>query len=109
MNFTFFDSFSFGILFALTIFFIALIGFVFNGGNNLIMQLISLELIFFSICLLFVQLSFLFDDMSGALLALYILPIAGAESAIGLALLIAFYPTRGSITINKGLVTSTRG
>jgi NADH-ubiquinone oxidoreductase chain 4L len=43
--------------------------------------------------------SFSFDDVLGQTYAIYIISIAGAESAIGLAILVAFYRLRGSITI----------
>jgi NADH:ubiquinone oxidoreductase subunit K len=50
--------------------------------ENLIMLIISLELILLAIGILFVHVSFLLDDMIGATLTLYLLPLAGAESAI---------------------------
>ena len=40
-----------------------------------------------------------FDDILGQTFAVYILTIAGAESAIGLGILVAYYRLRGSITI----------
>ena len=67
-----------------------------NGSysRHLIQLVISLELILLSIALLLVNMSFYFDDLLGATLALYLLPLAGAESAVALALLVAFYPSR---------------
>jgi len=44
-----------------------------------------------------VNLSFHLDDLLGSTITLYILPLAGAESAVALALLVAFYPLRGTI------------
>jgi NADH-ubiquinone oxidoreductase chain 4L len=43
--------------------------------------------------------SFSFDDILGQTYAIYIISIAGAESAIGLAILVAFYRLRGSVAI----------
>ena len=43
--------------------------------------------------------SFSFDDILGQTYAIYIIAIAGAESAIGLGILVAFYRLRGSIAI----------
>jgi NADH-ubiquinone oxidoreductase chain 4L len=43
--------------------------------------------------------SFAFDDILGEIYAIYIIAIAGAESAIGLGIVIAFYRLRGSIRI----------
>ena len=40
-----------------------------------------------------------FDDILGQTFAIYIIAIAGAESAIGLGILVAFYRLRGSIAI----------
>ena len=40
------------------------------------------------------------DDMIGSNLTLLILPLAGAESAVALALLVAFYPLRGSVLLS---------
>jgi NADH-ubiquinone oxidoreductase chain 4L len=37
--------------------------------------------------------------MIGSVLTLYLLPLAGAESAIALAILIAYYPVRGTLSI----------
>jgi NADH:ubiquinone oxidoreductase subunit K len=62
--------------------------------RNLIHMVISLELMLLSIGLLLVNISFALDDLIGATLTLYLLPFAGAESAIALALLVAFYPSR---------------
>jgi len=40
-----------------------------------------------------------FDDIVGQTYAIYVIAIAGAESAIGLGILVAFYRLRGSIAI----------
>jgi NADH-ubiquinone oxidoreductase chain 4L len=40
-----------------------------------------------------------FDDILGQTFAIYVIAIAGAESAIGLGILVAFYRLRGSISI----------
>ena len=53
---------------------------------------INLNFIFFSIYL---------DDLIGQLFALYILTVAAAESAIGLAILVVYYRLRGIIAIDN--------
>ncbi len=68
--------------------------------ENLIKLIISLEIILLAIGILFVHVSFLQDDIIGATQTLYLLPLAGAESAIALAIYIAYYPNRGTMTIN---------
>ncbi len=40
------------------------------------------------------------DDLTGTLISVLLLPIAGCESAIGLILLLIYYPSRGTILIN---------
>jgi len=47
-----------------------------------------------------VNISYALDDLIGATLTLYLLPFAGAESAIALALLVAFYPSRLNLSID---------
>lgn len=72
-------------------------------GKNLIKLVIALELLLLAIGLLFAHFGFLFDDIKAASITLYQQPLAGAESAVGQALLIAYYPTRGSLDIVGGL------
>ena len=60
--------------------------------QNLIMMLISLELILLGIGSLFLYYSFLMDDINGLILTLLILPLAGAESALALTLLVKYAP-----------------
>ena len=68
-------------------------------GTNLIMVVISLELLLLSSSILLVNLSFSMDDLVGSNLTLLILPLAGAESAVALAYLVAYYPLRGSLEL----------
>ena len=68
--------------------------------ENLIMLIIALEIILLGIGILFVHTSFLLDDLIGATKTLYLLPLAGAESAIALAIFIAYYPNRNTQLIN---------
>ena len=63
-------------------------------------MLISIEIILLAITLLILVSSLGFDDILGQIYAIYIIAIAGAESAIGLAILVAFYRLRGSIAID---------
>jgi NADH-ubiquinone oxidoreductase chain 4L len=73
--------------------------FGFCNNKNLVMVIISLELILLALGILFLHLSFILDDLIGANLSLFILPLAGAESALALAFLVAYYPLRGSLNI----------
>lgn len=83
---------------SLIIFTIGILGFVLNR-KNIILMLISIEIMLLAITFLILVSSLSFDDILGQTYAIYIIAIAGAESAIGLGILVAFYRLRGSIAI----------
>ncbi len=83
---------------SLVSFLIGILGFVLNR-KNIILMLISIEIMLLSITFLILVSSLGFDDILGQTYAIYVIAIAGAESAIGLAILVAFYRLRGSISI----------
>jgi NADH-ubiquinone oxidoreductase chain 4L len=83
---------------SLILFLIGILGFVLNR-KNIILMLISIEIMLLAITFLILINSIIFDDILGQVFAIYIISIAGAESAIGLAILVAFYRLRGSIAI----------
>ena len=83
---------------SLIIFLIGILGFVLNR-KNIILMLISIEIMLLAITFLILVSSLSYDDILGQTYAVYIISIAGAESAIGLGILVAFYRLRGSITI----------
>tara|TARA_R110001592_G_scaffold326921_1_gene607935 strand:- start:10692 stop:10898 length:207 start_codon:yes stop_codon:yes gene_type:complete len=60
----------------------------------------SIELILLSINLNFIIFSIVLDDIVGQIFALFILTVAAAESAIGLAILVVYYRLKGVISIN---------
>jgi NADH-ubiquinone oxidoreductase chain 4L len=82
----------------LILFIIGMLGFVLNKKNILLM-IISIEIMLLAITFLILVSSHSFDDIFGQTYAIYIIAMAGAESAIGLAILVAFYRLRGSIAI----------
>jgi NADH-ubiquinone oxidoreductase chain 4L len=82
----------------LVLFLIGILGFVLNR-KNIILMLISIEIMLLAITFLILVSSFSMDDIIGQTYAIYIIVIAGAESAIGLGILVAFYRLRGSIAI----------
>ncbi len=84
--------------FALILFLVGILGFVLNR-KNIILMLISIKIMLLSITFLILISSLNFDDIMGQTFAIYIITIAGAESAIGLGILVAFYRLRGSIAI----------
>jgi NADH-ubiquinone oxidoreductase chain 4L len=80
------------------LFLIGILGFVLNR-KNIILMLISIEIMLLAITFLILVSSLSFDDILGQIYGIYIIAIAGAESAIGLGILVAFYRLRGSIAI----------
>ncbi len=82
------------------LFFIGLFGIVLNRKNILIV-LMSIELMLLAINLNFVIFSNSIDDIVGQMFALLILTVAAAESAIGLAILVVYYRLRGNILIEQ--------
>jgi NADH-quinone oxidoreductase subunit K len=80
--------------------FIGLFGIVLNRKNILII-LMSLELMLLAINLNFVLFSTSLDDSMGQLFALFVLTVAAAESAVGLAILVIYYRLRGNIFIEQ--------
>ena len=64
-------------------------------------MLISIEIMLLSVTFLILLSAISFDDILGQTFSIYIIAIAGAESAIGLGLLVAFYRLRGSIAIEN--------
>jgi NADH-ubiquinone oxidoreductase chain 4L len=85
--------------FALILFLIGILGFVLNR-KNIILMLISIEIMLLSITFLILLSSLSYDDILAQTFSVYIISIAGAESAIGLGILVAFYRLRGTIAIN---------
>jgi NADH-ubiquinone oxidoreductase chain 4L len=83
---------------SIILFLIGVLGFVLNR-KNLILMLISIEIMLLSITLILLISSLTYDDIIGQTYAIYIISIAGAESAIGLGILVAFYRLRGTIAI----------
>ena len=75
---------------SLILFLIGILGFVLNR-KNIILMLISIEIMLLAITFLILISSLSFDDILGQTYAIYIIAIAGAESAIGLGILVAYY------------------
>jgi NADH-quinone oxidoreductase subunit K len=67
--------------------------------KNIIVVLMSVELILLSVNINFVAFSSFLGDLTGQVFALFILTVAAAEAAIGLAILVCYYRNRGSIAI----------
>jgi NADH-quinone oxidoreductase subunit K len=72
---------------------------IFVNRKNVIIILMSVELILLSVNLNLVAFSAFLHDLTGQIFALLVLTVAAAEAAIGLAILVAFYRNRGSIAV----------
>lgn len=72
---------------------------IFLNRKNVIVILMSIELILLSVNLNFVAFSSFLGDIMGQIFALMVLTVAAAETAIGLAILVVFFRNRGSIAV----------
>jgi NADH-quinone oxidoreductase subunit K len=72
---------------------------IFLNRKNVIIILMSIELILLSVNINLVAFSSFLGDIVGQVYALIVLTVAAAEAAIGLAILVAYYRNRGSIGV----------
>ena len=86
-----------------TLFILGLFGMIVNRKNVLII-LMSIELILLGINMNFITFSVYRDDLVGQFFALFVLTVAAAESATGLAILVSYYRVRGTIRLDKGQI-----
>ena len=72
---------------------------IFLNRKNILIILMSIELILLSVNLNLVAFSLHLNDLMGQVFALFVLTVAAAEAAIGLAILVVFFRNRGSIAV----------
>ena len=72
---------------------------IFINRKNIITILMSIELILLSVNINFVAFSVKLGDLTGQIFAMFILTVAAAEAAIGLAILVVYFRNRGSIAV----------
>ena len=72
---------------------------IFLNRKNVIIILMSIELILLAVNINLVSFSSFLGDIVGQVFALFVLTVAAAEAAIGLAILVVFYRNRGSIAV----------
>jgi NADH-quinone oxidoreductase subunit K len=84
-----------GILFALSV-----VG-IFLNRRNLIVLLMAIELMLLAVNLNFIAFSHFLGDMAGQVFVFFILTVAAAESAIGLAILVVLFRNRASINVEE--------
>lgn len=88
------------------LFLISMLG-IFLNQKNILVMLMSLEMMFLTISFNLISSSIYLDDIVGQIFALLILTVAAAESSIGLAILVVYYRIRNTITVE--LMTLTKG
>ena len=83
---------------AATLFIIGIFG-LFLNRKNVIIILMSIELMLLAVNINLVAFSAFLGDLVGQIFALFVLTVAAAEAAIGLAILVVYFRNRGSIAV----------
>lgn len=73
---------------------------IFLNRKNLIVILMAIELILLSVNLNLVAFSAFLQDMVGQVFAMFVLTVAAGEAAIGLAILVIYFRSRGTIAVD---------
>ena len=74
---------------------------IFLNRKNLIVLLMAIELMLLSVNLNFIAFSHYLGDMAGQVFVFFILTVAAAESAIGLAILVVLFRNRSTINVDE--------
>ena len=82
------------------IFAIGIVG-IFLNRKNVIVILMSIELILLAVNINLVSFSVFSNNLTGQIFTMFILTIAAAEAAIGLAIIVVYYRNRGTIKVEK--------
>ncbi|WP_337995661.1 NADH-quinone oxidoreductase subunit NuoK [Oleispirillum naphthae] len=72
---------------------------IFLNRKNVIIILMSIELMLLAVNINFVAFSAFLHDLVGQIFVMFVLTVAAAEAAIGLAILVVFFRNRGSIEV----------
>ncbi len=83
---------------AAVLFVIGIFG-LFLNRKNIIILLMSIELMLLAVNINFVAFSWYLQDLAGQVFTLFVLTVAAAEAAIGLAILVCFFRNRGTIDV----------
>ena len=73
---------------------------IFLNRKNIIVILMAIELILLAVNLNLVAFSAFLHDLNGQIFAMFVLTVAAAEAAIGLAILVIYYRNRGTIAVD---------
>ncbi|MDD2923841.1 NADH-quinone oxidoreductase subunit NuoK [Rhodoferax sp.] len=74
---------------------------IFLNRKNLIVLMMALELMLLAVNTNFVAFSYYLGDLSGQIFVFFILTVAAAESAIGLAILVALFRNKANINVDE--------
>ena len=88
------------LILAVTIFTIGVVG-IFLNRKNIIVILMSIELILLAVNINLVSFSIYLNDLTGQIFALFILTVAAAEAAIGLAIIVIYHRNSGTIRVEE--------
>ena len=88
------------LILAATIFNIGVVG-IFLNRKNIIVILMSIELILLAVNINLVSFSIYLNDLVGQIFTLFILTVAAAEAAIGLAIIVIYYRNSGTIRVQE--------
>ena len=91
---------------AAIIFVIGIVG-IFLNRKNVIIILMSIELILVAVNINLVSFSIYLQDLTGQVFAMFILTVAAAEAAVGLAIIVTYYKNKGSIYVEQ--ISSLKG
>ncbi len=80
---------------------------IFLNRRNVIVILMSIELMLLAVNINFVAFSAYLNDLTGQVFTMFILTVAAAEAAIGLAILVVFFRNKGSIEVDD--ISSLKG
>ena len=94
------------LILAAIIFVIGIIG-IFLNRKNVIIILMSIELILLAVNINLVSFSIFQQDLTGQIFTMFVLTVAAAEAAIGLAIIVAYYRNKGSIRVED--INSLKG
>ncbi len=73
---------------------------IFLNRKNVIVILMAIELILLSVNINLIAFSVYLNDMTGQVFAMFVLTVAAAEAAIGLAILVIYFRNRGTIAVD---------
>ena len=77
---------------------------IFVNRRNIIVILMSIELILLAVNINLVAFSVFLHDVVGQIFAMFVLTVAAAEAAVGLAILVTFFRNRGDISVDEAAV-----